>query len=212
MAGTDEAAIEVPELAAGRRERKRREVRDRLCAAALDLFVERGYEAATMDQIGERADVARATVFNYFPQKVAFLEEWGARRRTRVAELLAEQHAADRPAPERLRLYLRALAALNEGSRRESAVLMDAAVHYGRLFQDPSLGLELAGIIRTGQEDGELRRAPDPDQTGSLLAAGYFSTVLQWGAEPAPFSLTERLDSLLDLLLPSLTDPQPRAS
>jgi AcrR family transcriptional regulator len=212
MTSTGEAAIEVPKRVPGRRERKRQEVRDRLCTAALDLFIERGYAAATMDQIGERADVARATVFNYFPQKVAFLEEWGACRRARVSRMLAEQNAADRPASERLRLYLRALAALNEGSRRESAVLMDAAVHYGRLFQDPSLGRELARIVRGGQESGELRGGVDPDQAGSLLAAGYFSAALQWGAEPAPFDLTSRLDAMLDLVLSGLTGTQPRAS
>jgi len=208
MTSTGEAAERI----LGRRERKRQEVRDRLCMAALDLFVERGYEAATMDQIGERADVARATVFNYFPQKVAFLEEWGARRRAQVDRMLVEQNAADRSVPERLRLYLRALAALNEGSRQESAVLMDAAVHYGRLFQDPSLGSELARIIRGGQESGEVRGGADADLAGSLLAAGYFSAVLQWGAEPAPFDLSARLDAMLDLVLPGLTGTQPCAS
>jgi AcrR family transcriptional regulator len=35
-------------------------------AAALELFVERGYDNTTMDEIAERADVARAAVFNYF--------------------------------------------------------------------------------------------------------------------------------------------------
>ncbi|MGH1554128.1 TetR/AcrR family transcriptional regulator [Streptomyces sp. L7] len=67
--------------ALGRRERKRRQVRDQLYAAALDLFVSQGYETTTMEQIAETADVARATVFNHFSQKVGFLEEWGARRR-----------------------------------------------------------------------------------------------------------------------------------
>jgi AcrR family transcriptional regulator len=192
----------------GRRERKRREVRERLCAAALELFVEHGYEATTMDQIGERADVARATVFNYFPQKVGFLEEWGVQRRARVAELLEEQQTALRPAPEHLRAYLRALAALNEGSRRESAVLLDAAAHFGRLFQDPSLETDLASVIRAGQDAGAVEPAVDPRQAGSLLAAGYFSTVLQWAAaEPVPFDLGDRLESMLDLVLPALQGP-----
>ncbi len=34
-------------------------------AAAVELFVERGFDATTMDDIADRADVARATVFNY---------------------------------------------------------------------------------------------------------------------------------------------------
>lgn len=207
MTSASEAADETGEPQPGRRERKRRQVRDRLCGAALELFIERGYEATTMDQIAERADVARATVFNYFPQKVGFLEEWGERRRATVARMLAGQHADRRPAPERLRLYLRALARLNEASRDETAVLMEASAHFGRLFQDPSLGGELARIIQEGQESGELPPGPDPRQAGSLLAAGYFTTVLHWaGADPAPFDLAARLDAMLDLILPGLTD------
>jgi AcrR family transcriptional regulator len=203
-----DAADDASAPSRGRRERKRREVRERLCAAALELFVEHGYEATTMEQIGERADVARATVFNYFPQKVGFLEEWGAQRRARVAELL-EQQTALCPAPEHLRAYLRALAALNEGSRRESAVLLDAAAHFGRLFQDPSLETDLARVIRAGQDAGTVEPAVDPRQAGSLLAAGYFSTVLQWAAaEPVPFDLGERLESMLDLVLPALQGPR----
>jgi len=206
MTSTGEAVYGAEEQP-GRRQRKRREVRDRLSAAALELFVEHGYEATTMDQIGERADVARATVFNYFPQKVAFLEEWGVRRRARVTQMLADQDAGYRTAPERLRLYLRALADLNEASRGETAVLMDAAAHFGRLFQDPSLGSELARIIRAGQEAGEVLPDHDPGQAGSLLAAGYFTTVLHWAAaDPAPFDLAARLDAMLDLVLPALTD------
>jgi AcrR family transcriptional regulator len=211
MTSVSEAVSGPAEQQPGRRERKRREVRDRLCSAALQLFVERGYEATTIDQIAERADVARATVFNYFPQKVGFLEEWGTRRRATVALMLDEQDAGRRPAPELLRLYLRALAALNEASRAETPVLMDAAAHFGRLFQDPSLGAELARIIQAGQEAGQFASGPDPGQVGSLLAAGYFTTVLQWADGPAPFDLTGRLDAMLDLVLPALTDP-PRAA
>jgi AcrR family transcriptional regulator len=194
----------------GRRDRKRQEVRDRLCAAALELFVEQGYEATTMEQIGERADVARATVFNYFPQKVGFLQEWGVRRRAQVAQMVEGQAAAPLPAAERLRLYLQALAELNVTSRHETAVLMDLAAHFGRLFQDPALGEVLADIIRAGQRDREFAADRDADQAGSLLAAGYFTTVLQWsGTEPEPFDLSERLDALLDLLLPGLIRAAP---
>jgi AcrR family transcriptional regulator len=41
-----------------------------------------------MDDIAERADVARATVFNHFPRKAAFIDEWTARRQERAAVAL----------------------------------------------------------------------------------------------------------------------------
>ncbi|WP_405719894.1 TetR/AcrR family transcriptional regulator [Streptomyces sp. NBC_01537] len=187
---------------AGRRERKRQQVRDQLYAAALHLFVAQGYEATTMEQIAETADVARATVFNHFSQKVGFLEEWGARRRTRVAEILGSQHAEDLPVGDRLRRYLREMADLNTASRAETTVLMDASARFGRLLQDPSLEIELARIVEQGRQRGEIRHGVDPDQAGALLAASYFSAILRWiREEPAPFDLHERLHSTLDIIL-----------
>ncbi|NEA61046.1 TetR/AcrR family transcriptional regulator [Streptomyces sp. SID12488] len=187
---------------AGRRERKRQQVRDRLYAAALHLFVAQGYEATTMDQIAETADVARATVFNHFSQKVGFLEEWGARRRALVNEILGSQHAEDLPVGDRLRRYLKEMADLNAASRAETTVLMDASARYGRLLQDPSLEIELARIVEQGQQLGEIRADVDCDQAGQLLAACYFTAILRWiREEPAPFDLHQRLTDALDIVL-----------
>lgn len=148
-----------------------------------------------MDQIAERADVARATVFNHFSQKVSFLEEWGARRRASVSEILGQQHFEDLPVGDRLRRYLREMAELNIASRAETAVLMEASARFGRLLQDPSLETELTRIIDDDVRHDEVRPEVDPHHAGALLAAGYFSGIIRWiGAEPAPFDLPERRD------------------
>jgi AcrR family transcriptional regulator len=187
---------------AGRRERKRQQVRDQLYVAALHLFVTQGFEATTMDQIAETADVARATVFNHFSQKVGFLEEWGVRRRACVNEILGSQRAEDLPVGDRLRRYLKEMADLNVASRAETTVLMDASARYGRLLQDPSLERELARIVEQGQQRGEIRSDVDCDQAGQLLAVCYFMTILRWiREEPAPFDLHERLAGALDIIL-----------
>ena len=48
---------------------KKAEVRSRLYSTALHLFLERGYENTTVQEITDLADVAKATFFNYFPTK-----------------------------------------------------------------------------------------------------------------------------------------------
>jgi AcrR family transcriptional regulator len=52
-----------------RRERKKRRTREAIVAAAFTLFADRGFEAVTVTEIAELADVARATLFSYFPTK-----------------------------------------------------------------------------------------------------------------------------------------------
>ena len=53
----------------GLRERKKRETREALARAGLELFVERGYDATTLADIAEVAGVSTRTIFAYFPSK-----------------------------------------------------------------------------------------------------------------------------------------------
>ncbi|MEO6082685.1 MAG: TetR/AcrR family transcriptional regulator [Umezawaea sp.] len=187
---------------ANRRERKRLQVHDTLYRHALDLFLEHGFEATTMDKIADVADVARGTVFNHYPQKVAFLEEWGRRRRAAVERILSAENVEALPASEQLRHYLREMALLNTASRQETVTLMDASVRFGGLLRDPALDVELTKVVEDGRRAGDLRDDVDPAQVGSLLAAGYFAAVLQWiNVEPAPFDLAAYLDRMLDIVL-----------
>lgn len=52
----------------GRREKNKQQTRDRLLTAARELLGTRGTDA-TVEEIAERAEVSRATFFNYFPSK-----------------------------------------------------------------------------------------------------------------------------------------------
>ncbi|WP_405957524.1 TetR/AcrR family transcriptional regulator [Streptomyces phaeochromogenes] len=205
----DAGAVPANEAPApGRRERKRRQVRDQLYEAAVGLFVTQGFEATTMDEIADTADVARATVFNHYSQKVGFLEEWGVRRRASVAAILGQEHAEVLPVGERLRRYLREMAELNVASRGETTVLMSASARFGRLFQDPSLEIELTKIVEEGKQRGEIRPEVDSDQAGALLAACYFTTVLRWiREEPPPFDLPTSLNAALDIVLTGILTP-----
>lgn len=52
-----------------RRTRKRLATRQGISDAATRLFIERGFDHVTVDEIAEAADVGRMTVFNHFPRK-----------------------------------------------------------------------------------------------------------------------------------------------
>ncbi|HXV92541.1 MAG TPA: TetR family transcriptional regulator [Pseudonocardia sp.] len=59
----------TPEPATGRRERKKARTRTAIQHHALRLFSRQGYEATTVTQIAEAADVSESTLFRYFPTK-----------------------------------------------------------------------------------------------------------------------------------------------
>ncbi len=99
-----------------RREQKKRATRQHISDTATRLFIARGFEQVTVEEIAVAADVAKMTVFNYFPRKEdlffdrtgdarellrAALENRGRRSplaalRTRVHELVAEGHPVTR--------------------------------------------------------------------------------------------------------------------
>ena len=62
--------------APGLRERKRQQTRERLTRAAMALFLERGFEATTLDDIAAAADISRRSFFHYFESKEDVVFAW----------------------------------------------------------------------------------------------------------------------------------------
>lgn len=95
-----EACEEVPVSRVARR--RDRKVQDILTAAA-DVLAERGYHGMSLDEIAERLDLTKATLYHYFPSKEALvtacLEGMATRSNHRLAEVAAD---TDGSASERL--------------------------------------------------------------------------------------------------------------
>ena len=79
----------------GLRERKRQQTRERLIEAAMALFLDRGFEATTLDDIAAAADISRRSFFHYFASKEDVVFAW--HEETMVALVAA---VAARPAKE----------------------------------------------------------------------------------------------------------------
>lgn len=56
-----------------RRERKKEETRENIISCAIALFREKGLQQTSMEEIAEKADVSKGTLYNYFPQKESIL-------------------------------------------------------------------------------------------------------------------------------------------
>jgi AcrR family transcriptional regulator len=100
--------------AIGRRERKKAATRQAIADAALELFLEHGFERVSVRDVAQRADVSTTTLFAHFPSKEALVFD-------REAEVEAELTAAvrERPASQGVVEALRARA-LRSWVRMES--------------------------------------------------------------------------------------------
>jgi AcrR family transcriptional regulator len=79
----------------GLRERKRQQTRERLIEVAMALFLERGFEATTLDDIAAAAEISRRSFFHYFTSKEEVVFAW---HEATTAALIAA--VAARPADE----------------------------------------------------------------------------------------------------------------
>jgi len=73
------------------RSRKRLATRDAISNAATRLFLERGFDHVTVDEIAAAADVGRMTVFNHFPRKEDMFFDRDEEARERLREALRQR-------------------------------------------------------------------------------------------------------------------------
>jgi AcrR family transcriptional regulator len=188
----------------GRRDRKRLETRNGLAAVALELFAERGFDAVTVNDIADRADVDPSTFYRHFGSKEAVifsdLGDWtghlGDAVRAQPAEL---------PLLETMRTGIKNLAA-------NLMVDIDNERHRAKLTKSsPSVRAQGLAVREALIEGVTLaiadRMAVDPARDGRpyLLAAScilaanwYRDYVVKTGDLPS--SAEEAVDRIIDLV------------
>src|SRR3970282_1199369 len=114
----------MTELELTRRERKKEETKERIFKAAVKLFRDKGFEATTIDDITERADVAKGTFFNYFPKKEAVLGYLSEEQLAEADEFAETIIAANKPAHVKLIELLQRIASVYEEAPELSQCVM----------------------------------------------------------------------------------------
>ena len=193
-------------------------MRSALALAALDLFVQQGYEATTVDQIAEAVGVGRRTFFRYFRSKedVVFPDH-----DERLAEVVALLEAADDSEPP-LEVLGRTAEVVLEMYLAEPEVSL-RRFELTRLV--PSLrDKEIASIDRyqrvfsrylqrryAGQASGGLRAAV----AASAVVAAHNHVLREWlknrGDGDARKQLREALGLVRQALAESWDQPRPQA-
>ena len=191
----------------GLRERKKQETAERIYLTALKLFRERGYEATTVEEIAQAAEVAKGTFFNYFPTKDAVLSYLGQRQMRVLYEAIAATVDFDTwPVSEQLMFVFETLAAGIQDEREFVRVVSLEVYRSASAFSDTTSSARqlyelFVGIVRRGQERRELRATVLADSMALILIGTYFYTFFAWLELDNPPALALMLRVHLDLLL-----------
>jgi len=193
------------ELAPTRRERRKREVHERIVEAAIALFESKGFAGTTALEIAESADVAEKTFYNHFPTKQHLIQELAESSVEDTARLLAEARRFSGSTAERLRHFFARSAEQAEQSSRELA--REVLLELVRVAQMDGVGPErnrqlhaaFTAILEEGRARGDV--APDRDLAflSELAVAAYLGIIINWVTLP-DYPLRERLASLAALV------------
>ncbi|MEI9887171.1 MAG: TetR family transcriptional regulator [Rhizomicrobium sp.] len=145
----------------GLRERKRAETRARIIEGALKLFVKRGFDGTTLDDIAAAAGISRRTFFHYFESKEDLAFAWLDSTSDDIVAA-AKREAADQPL---LAIAANAIAACASPYGRDEAFALARLVNETPALKDRSqmkygrLEESLAEVIasRKGLKKDDLR-------------------------------------------------------
>jgi len=190
----------------GRQERKKREQREKIIQVAVDLFNNQGFYNTTMEQIAEAADVARKTLYNYFPVKEAIADAYLRQISIGLAE---ENFEAVQQMPD---TQSRLLAALTNayGWAEKHPELTRVVLGYRMRadYQAPLAEREKTGtqsiveaILTQGQQNGEIRDDFSVEMMLMYIDLLRGSITWSWLKEPGQFDLPRAMEKLVDLVL-----------
>lgn len=187
----------------GRRARKRRELRARIQESAQQLFLEIGYDHVTVEEVAERADVSRATFFNYYPSKSALLRELAEKVTDELHERVAAKRDDDISVEEQLVHLFRNVTEAVQKSRRLS---QDLFLESFRAERGPdgkeelrAVRLSYMDIVESGRARGEVAEHHDPEFLAEMISAALAGVVSNWLNDPA-YPLEARAEAAARLL------------
>jgi AcrR family transcriptional regulator len=185
----------------GLRERKKIKTREAIRAATYALIREQGYDATTIEQIAERAEVSPSTVFRYFPTKedIVVTDEYD----TVILEEI-RQRPAEEPWPDTIRYVMHRAVHLGmsedvEVSRLRTRLMVQVPAVRSRMRESMSAtGRMLCQAIgeRTGRDPDGL----EVRVYAMSLIGGLMETSMYWAEHDHRDDFDGLVDRTLDVL------------
>lgn len=156
----------------GLRERKKTETRQHLSDVATRLFAERGFDAVSVSEIADAADVSRPTVFAYFPRKEDLVFDRVDAVTATIARALQARDEAPIHAVRRLLVGASAPGGLGKRVTEQRAFWRLVAGSRALQSRARELAEHMEGALAAALHNRGMR---EPDLCAALIAATYRS-------------------------------------
>jgi AcrR family transcriptional regulator len=193
-------------IRSNRIERKREETINRILTVALKLFKESGIESTTMEQIAEEVDIAKGTLYKYFPAKEAIIDEYIKRS---FQEKNAERIVTLQAMPNTKTRLIYTFNMMMEGVITQKEIFEKYMIYRMKILisshptDEEKSGFHLIAteIIKLGQENAEIRSDLPSYVLIELFEFAFIEMVklLLW--KPNTFNLQEAVEQYVNLCL-----------
>lgn len=198
--------IENDNLNQTRWDRKKEQARTKIIDLAINLFQEQGFEQTAMEQIAQEADVAKRTLYNYFPGKEAILLAYFQRINQNYEPLW--QKVIDQNPDTQTRLTAMLEIGMHWAGRNKDIFIIYASSRMRdgvNMHLEPEKRSGILGvferIVRRGQEEGELRDDIPAAAIAAQIHSNVFMVLITWMMKGDDFPVRLTMANTIDLFL-----------
>lgn len=196
-----ELPVDAPQAPPTLRARRRQWMQDDLARVAVSLFLDRGFDSVSVDEIATAAGISERTFFRYFATKEAVLRRYRQSLASRLLRFFAAR-PNDEPALQALRNAYVESAEIAPAERprihaleRLLATTSDVwAKDVGETISDPAVAKELAR--RMGLDADDLR----PNVLAAATSAAAAAAWAHWSRSSGKIDPSLLVASAIDLL------------
>ena len=198
------------EIRLSRIERKKDKMRQNITTVAMELFRKQGFYATTLEQIAQEVDIAKKTLYNYFPEKEgiigAYVQAFSREETFHLDEFIQSY-------PD-VRSCLLAIFKKGDKIYEADPEMWQVYIFYrlrnkSNISKDEKLrsGFEgiLTKVIEHAQGKGHIRQDMPAKELAQHLEMSYFITVLSWLDDLENISLGNSLARCAALFLDGAT-------
>jgi AcrR family transcriptional regulator len=172
----------------------------------MQLFREQGIDAVSMETIAETVDIAKGTLYNYFPVKEAILDEYIRRNfKDRTAAWVAKMQEMPNTAARMETVFADLLTGIQSQKvifEKYTAYRMKQWISFHQEADEKS-GFQLiaAEIVRLGQESSELRSDLPTLMLEDLCEYVFMLAVKEFYLAPETFSAPQAIGRSVEVFL-----------
>jgi AcrR family transcriptional regulator len=180
---------------------------DALLDVAVRVFLERGYDGSSLDQVARAAGITKASIYYHARGKEELLLRGAGRAFDALFAALQEPAAATGPAVMRLKHVVQrtieititmtpevALLLRVRGNTRAERRILEKRREFDRL---------MAGLIEAAQKEKSLRSDIDP-RLATRLLFGMLNSITEWYRREGPLRAPEIADAVFKLAFAGL--------